>query len=228
MKLREWGKSVKRLIKKLYFYIKYCGAVRFGRNVNIGFSSSFEGKNAIGSNTVFDGELGYASYLGDNTHISGKVGRYCSIGDNVHVIQGCHPTHIFVSTHPAFYSLLRQAGFTYVKKNYFEENKVIDERWDIVVGNDVWIGSHVNILSGITIHDGAVIAAGAMVVKDVEPYSIVGGVPAREIGKRFNEEQIKKLAKIRWWEKGDKWLSEHTFEMQKIERLIDWFEDNNI
>lgn len=75
-----------------------------------------------------------------------------------------------------------------------------DNKGDIVVGNDVWIGYEAVILSGVTIGDGAVIGARAVVTKDVPPYTIVGGVPAKPIKKRFSEESIKKLQSIRWWD----------------------------
>jgi len=71
---------------------------------------------------------------------------------------------------------------------------------DIVIGNDVWIGYGVTILSGVTIGDGAIVAANSCVVKDVPPYSIVGGVPAKVIKYRFDDETIGKLLKIRWWD----------------------------
>ena len=74
-----------------------------------------------------------------------------------------------------------------------------DNRGDIVIGNDVWIGYEAVILSGVTIGDGAIIGARAVVTKDVPPYTIVGGVPARPIRKRFDDETIAKLAEIQWW-----------------------------
>lgn len=71
---------------------------------------------------------------------------------------------------------------------------------DIIIGNDVWIGYEAVILSGVTIGDGAVIGCRAVVTKDVPPYTIVGGVPAKPIRKRFDEETIKELQKIKWWD----------------------------
>ncbi len=70
---------------------------------------------------------------------------------------------------------------------------------DTTVGNDVWIGHKATIMAGVTIGDGAIIAAHSLVTKEVAPYSIVGGNPAREIRKRFTEDQIKKLLEIQWW-----------------------------
>ncbi len=75
-----------------------------------------------------------------------------------------------------------------------------DNRGDIVIGNDVWIGYEAVILSGVTIGDGAIIGTRAVVTKDVPSYTIVGGVPAKPIRKRFDEETIQKLEEIRWWD----------------------------
>ena len=97
---------------------------------------------------------------------------------------------------------------TYPFPIFFEEGdldiKDITKAWDnkgnIVVGNDVWIGYEAVILAGVTIGDGAIIGARAVVTKDVPPYTIVGGVPAKPIRKRFNEETIDTLLKLKWWD----------------------------
>lgn len=78
--------------------------------------------------------------------------------------------------------------------------RCMDNRGDIVIGNDVWIGYEAVILSGVTIGDGAIIGTRAVVTKDVPSYTIVGGVPAKPIRKRFDEETIQKLEEIRWWD----------------------------
>lgn len=97
---------------------------------------------------------------------------------------------------------------TYPFPIFFEEwgldvkdiTKAWDNKGDIVVGNDVWIGYEAVILAGVTIGDGAIIGARAVVTKDVPPYTIVGGVPAKPIRKRFNEETIDILLKLKWWD----------------------------
>jgi len=80
------------------------------------------------------------------------------------------------------------------------DGKSYPAKGDTIIGNDVWIGYKATIMPGINIGDGAIIAANATVVKDVEPYSVVGGNPARELKRRFDEETIEKLLEIKWWD----------------------------
>lgn len=123
-----------------------------------------------------------------------KIGKFCSIA--------CGAKFLFTSANHTMKSLS-----TYPFPIFFEEwqldGKDICDAWDnkgdIVIGNDVWIGYEAVILSGVTIGDGAVIGSRAVVTKDVEPYTIVGGGPAKPIRKRFDEQMIKKLEKIGWW-----------------------------
>jgi len=123
-----------------------------------------------------------------------KIGKFCSIA--------CGAKFLFTSANHTLKSLS-----TYPFPIFFEEwgldGKDICDAWDnkgdIVIGNDVWIGFEAVILSGVTIGDGAVIGSRAVVTKDVEPYTIVGGVPAKPIRKRFDEQTIEKLEKIGWW-----------------------------
>lgn len=139
--------------------------------------------------------LGPMSYVAESSRIGyTDIGAYCSIGPNVMLGGlGKHPLDK-LSTHPAFYSSRLQAGKSLV--NFDSE----DELPRVTVGNDVWIGAGSIVLDGLTIGDGAVIAAGAVVTKDVPPYAIVGGVPARLIRYRFDEPTIEALLAWRWWE----------------------------
>ena len=123
------------------------------------------------------------------------IGKFCSIA--------CGAKFIFNSANHTLSSLS-----TYPFPIFFEEwgldvkdiTKAWDNKGDIVVGNDVWIGYEAVILAGVTIGDGAIIGARAVVTKDVPPYTIVGGVPAKQIRKRFNEETIDTLLKLKWWD----------------------------
>lgn len=139
--------------------------------------------------------LGRMSYVAEHSRIGfADIGAFSSIGPNVLLGGlGCHPVDR-LSTHPAFYSARLQAGDT------FSESDIIEELPHVRVGNDVWIGAGSIILDGVSIGDGAIIAAGAVVNKDVPPYAIVGGVPARIIRYRFGEETIDALLEWRWWE----------------------------
>ncbi len=144
------------------------------------------------------------------------IGKFCSIA--------CGAKFIFTSANHALKSLS-----TYPFPIFFEEwgldVKNITEAWDnkgdIVVGNDVWIGYEAVILSGVTIGDGAIIGTRAVVTKDVPPYTIVGGVPARMIRKRFSEEVIDSLLKIKWWDWPKERIAENIGAIQSgdIERL---------
>ena len=123
------------------------------------------------------------------------IGKFCSIA--------CGAKFIFNSANHSLSSLS-----SYPFPIFFEEwdldikdiTKAWDNKGDIVIGNDVWIGYEAVILAGVTIGDGAVIGARAVVTKDIPPYTIVGGVPARPIRKRFSEEITDSLLKIKWWD----------------------------
>ena len=120
------------------------------------------------------------------------IGRYSSIGDNVHILSQ-HPTES-LSTSPAFYQALFDAP--YIAKQTIAYDRLIQT----TIGNDVWIGSGVKIKTGVTIGDGAVIGAGSVVTKDVLPFSIVGGTPAKLIKMRFVPEIIKRIQSLEWWQ----------------------------
>lgn len=164
--------------------------------------------------SISDCTIGKGTYIAENSKISMvEIGRFCSIGPDLICGYGIHPTQ-YLSTSPAFYSTLKQNGMT-----YSQTNKVI-ERKPIKIGSDVFIGMNVSILDGVTIGDGAVIAAGAVVIQDVEPYSIVGGVPAKHIKYRFNKEQIDALLKIQWWNWDDENLKEVEKDFFNVDEFI--------
>lgn len=184
------------------------------------------GKNYIGKGTILTNvDLGFGSYISVNGDLSNaRVGKYCSIGPNLTSVGGNHPIKGFKSTHPAFYAKNNGAGFSYmdyindaVKSNsdvIFAEDKYVDEGhgYFYEIGNDVWIGANVSICQGVRIGDGAVIGACSLVNKDVEPYAIYAGVPAKKIGQRFSDDDIKKLLTEKWWEKDEEWIKLHASE----------------
>lgn len=151
----------------------------------------FDGKNTIGSNNVLNSvRVGFGSYTGNGCDIKRTIiGKFCSIGNFVSTALGNHPLDTFASTHPAFYSKNMYDLFGYTDKQLYDEWRYVDkeDKTAVSIGNDVWIANHAVIIEGVTIGDGAVICAGAVVTKDVPPYAVVGGVPARIIKYRFEK-----------------------------------------
>ena len=141
--------------------------------------------------------VGDYSYLSRNALVANTtIGKFCSIGPNLCCGQGLHPT-TGISTHPMFYSPAMQNGVTLSPKSQFTETK------HTTIGNDVYIGANVFILDGVVIGDGAVVGAGAVVTRDVPPYAVAVGVPARVVKYRFDPETIQKLLQRQWWNDPD-------------------------
>lgn len=206
--LCAWGyRSIAEPICRWWQYWKlkraWWGKVRFNSTARITPNATFEGANSIGDRCYFSGTLGYGSYCMQDCCIEGTVGRFCSIAAEVKVARGTHPTTIpYATTSPMFFSIRKQTGTTFTTIDRFEELKP-----PATIGNDCWIGQRAILIGGITIGDGAVVMAGAVVTKDVPPYAIVGGVPARIVKYRYDEETIDFLLKTHWWNKPIDWLN---------------------
>lgn len=197
----------KIFIKKIILHLLSLHEIK--QNVVIsGFSKGiqnviFEGKNGVQDRCNFSGKIkiGYATTLGYNNFFGGdiSIGKYCQIGSDVAIHSTNHPIH-YLST--------------YINVNMFNgELASLKETKSVTIGHDVWIGHNVIIVGEVTIGNGAILAAGSVITKHVAPYTIVGGVPAKEIKKRFSDTIINEIEALKWWD-----LSET--ELNKIKPLF--------
>jgi virginiamycin A acetyltransferase len=178
---------------------KILGSVSIGKNTLIRDSTLASGviigDNSKISSAIISGEV----VVGRNTTISGpatgiyslinpiKIGNFCSIARGVAIQEYDHQIDRLTSH--------------FIFQNVFRESMVMDitSKGPILIGNDVWIGANCIILSGVKIGNGAVIAAGSVVTKDIPDFGVVAGVPAKVIKFRFDDNEIKKINSLRWW-----------------------------
>lgn len=190
--------------------------VEFGYRCRV-VKCDFEGENTVGTDvSLTQVVLGRGSYIANGTSIKhASIGRFCSIGPEALIGLSRHPMGM-VSTSPAFYSTKRDAC-----PLSFNQMEDYSEQLNTQIGNDVWIGARAVIVGGVKVGDGAVIASSAMVTKDVPPYSVMGGVPAKTISKRFTDEQIELLLSNPWWEWSDSTLKARGADFQSKECFIE-------
>lgn len=188
--------SDEKIIKK-YENVKTKNS-QFGKNVIIG-ESTYVADSIVGDfvllerrNIIKNSFIGDYSFTGYNTVIKhAEIGKFCAISWNSSIGGGDHDyTHLSIHSFP----FIDMFGFTDEKGGW--------QSYDIPlkIGNDVWIAANTCITRGTTIGDGAIVSAGAVVTKDILPYEIWGGVPARKIGQRFSDEIIEELLKLKWWD----------------------------
>lgn len=156
-------------------------------------NSTVHSTSKVESGTLFvDSSMDKHSFCGyDNEIINTNIGSFCSIGNDVKIGGGEHP-YEWVSTSPVFYS-----GRDSVKAKFSEFDR--KPLLTTTVGNDVWIGQNSLIKQGVNIGHGAIVGMGSVVTKNVDPYTIVAGIPAKKIKLRFEKEIIEELLKSKWW-----------------------------
>lgn len=193
---------------------------KFARGVNADNACSFEEGVVVHENTVLSHvRVGAYSYVANDSIVwHCKLGRFCSIGPEVRIGLGIHPARGVISTYPGFYS-----GGSSVPVKFHLDRSVIEHR-TVTVGNDVWIGARAMLLDGVSIGDGAVVAAGSIVTRDVAPYCVVAGSPARVVRTRFTEEQVRRLVAFAWWDRGLEFCTRHAALFATPEKFFEMVE----
>lgn len=172
-------------------------------------------------NVLFEDVTVLKSVIGDHTYIQknsivsdAEVGKFCSIAMGVSVGLPQHSISM-VSSHPAFY-----LKHTPLAKTYSDQDVFIASQ-KTIIGHDVWIGQNSIIMNGLRVGSGAVIGAGSVVTRDVPPYAVIGGAPARIIKFRFEEKIRHDLLGCMWWDMPEKWLEKNYSLFQHPEKLLD-------
>lgn len=236
---------IKQLLKIIYKITPYSAVcfisgiianmrygLNFGRHCFIHPDCHFEGNNTILNNCHISGSsIGRSTYIGSYSNIgSAKIGRYTAIGENVKIQIGRHPVDTFVSIHPSFYSASTSKSIgqrCYSDGDLFDGHTYVDDCKHVVeIGSDVWVGNNVLIMDGVRVGHGAVIGAGSIVTRDVSPYEIVVGIPARTIRTRFSPAEIEFLLGLSWWNKSDKWIEGFAPYFSDIKLLMEAFKDD--
>lgn len=217
--------NIKKKIYFLYFsffkYFKYPNAIIETNfimpNVKIGKNVIIKENCRIQKNVVIDD----FTFINHSTQIDTNckyIGKFCSISHGVKIGLGPHPMHFF-STSPVFYEPYR--GF--VDKQLYNEFK---DKGYTEIGNDVLIGANAIVLAGVKVGDGAIIGAGGIVTKDVPPYAVVAGNPAKIIKYRFDEKTIEKLLKLKWWNKDINEILKYKKYFNNIDKFLKAMNEN--
>ena len=160
-------------------------------------------------------DVGRYTYFGENSRVVyAEVGSFCSVAPHSIIGGGTHPTRDWVSTSPRFCSVRHNPQLA-----VDPETETFTENLRTVVGHDVWIGYGAIVLPGVKVGHGAVVGAGAVVTRDVAPYQVVAGVPAKPVRSRFSEEEVAWLLESAWWEWDERTLDELAPNFSSVERL---------
>ena len=178
--------------------------------------SSFGLYNTLQDNvSLYEVQLNDFSYISFGSSVARtNIGKFCSIGPDCKIGLGNHPAKSFVSTHPIFFSSTKRAQLTFADKNYFKETDLI------TIGNDVWIGANVVVTDGVNIENGVIVGSGSVVTKDIPSYAIVGGVPAKIIRYRFEDNEIEQLLDLKWWDMDIKYLKNNFKDFHDIKKFL--------
>lgn len=196
--------------------------VRISDGCNL-FESNLSDYTAVYQRTALTNvDLGSFSYVAEQSQLAGvRIGRFCSIGPGFLCGYGEHPTDL-ISTSPVFYSTRKQCGVTFAAEDGFQETR------ETSIGHDVWIGARVFVRDGVRIGNGALIAAGGVVVRDIPDYAIAGGVPAKVIRYRFDDNCIRELLGVEWWNWSEEKLraAQPLFTQGDANAFLSWAKDH--
>lgn len=202
-----------------YLYSKFFKRVVRGKSI---LNSKIDKTAKVYSgSTVYNSIIGRYSYVGyDSEVVNCEIGAFCSIANGLIAGGAKHPLD-WVSTSPVFYNARSGTGHHFAHFQIAQTKRTI-------IGNDVWVGSRAVIMQGVKIGDGAVVGAGTVVTKDVPPYAIVVGCPAKVIRYRFDEEMRNKLLKIQWWNFQYKEIEKYSKLFNEPEKFCDAHERDNV
>ena len=212
-------KILKRELRYIILQIKCLPKATIIRSRKVAFGAKIGNKVLIGKNVFVSHNsiIEDFTYINENSSIeNSRIGKFCSIASGVNIGPADHD-YTLLTTHPFW----KKKFYGFIDFD-FVENKLELLKKESTIGDDVWIGLNVTILSGLNIGDGAVIGAGSVVTKNIPPYEIWAGIPAKKIKNRFEDEQVKKLTAIRWTRRPKDWIIQNILpHLNDIESIVD-------
>lgn len=199
------------MIKLLYYYSKFVKKILRGkcvRNSLIDATAVVNSGSSVVNSTM--GAYSYCSY--DCNIINARIGKFCSLANEIIIGGDEHPIE-WLSTSPVFQDVKHSGPAKKFARHTLPVAK------ETVIGNDVWIGDRAIVKQGVTVGDGAVIGAGAIVTKDVPPYAVVAGVPAKVLKYRFDEDIICDLMGIKWWDMDESLLRQYADKVMNVKQF---------